>query len=411
MDYKLNIKKKILVVTPRFPFDLSGACEQDRSYGVRRLVEMGYEVKVIVKVWPKHLECIQEAQDFSGAEIIPILYTQYQDLSDSDKKKRKIKRFTNPLYIDGACFEYTEEKINRKMEEVLDKWKPDLVWFDYTYLWPLYSSVQKRKIPIITRSINFEPIHFLEEDRYKLLNFIKFIPKVLSEIITVFKTDHMFSITPKEAKIYKFIGGFGKVSNLPLRGLPYKLRDNFEVRDKKTLDLFFMGSTYNVTHNREALKFIVKDLATHMNKEHEGMFRFNITGSKFPSDLEKYIDGVKIIYHGYVDKDKMDEFFNNMDIALTPSFMGAGMQQKIFEPISRGIPSVISDRTIAGYPLKDKVHYIGAKGVSGFADALVQLSDIKMRQSMSDHAKNKTKEIFSLEKIDFILKDVLNNLL
>jgi len=39
-------------------------------------------------------------------------------------------------------------------------------------LWPLYKIVKNSHTPIITRSINFEPLHFLEEDGYSFLNIL-----------------------------------------------------------------------------------------------------------------------------------------------------------------------------------------------------------------------------------------------
>src|SRR5690348_1583757 len=102
---------KILVVTPRFPFLNRGACEHDRSYGIKRLVDFGHTVEVIVKCLPSDLDNIQQAEQFSGAKLYPVLYST---------KKRWRRRFLNPLYLDGAAFEYSEPKIQDLMQERLD---------------------------------------------------------------------------------------------------------------------------------------------------------------------------------------------------------------------------------------------------------------------------------------------------
>ncbi len=108
-------------------------------------------------------------------------------------------------YWDGAAFEYADPEIKAIFSRELDEFKPDAVWFDYTYLWPLYKIAKKNKIPIYTRSINFEPMHFLDEDGHSWWNYLKSIPKFVSEYLTTRMSDKIFAITPKEAEIYNYL--------------------------------------------------------------------------------------------------------------------------------------------------------------------------------------------------------------
>ena len=82
-----------------------------------------------------------------------------------------------------------DNKMMREVNKQVKEWKPDVVWFDYTYLWPLYSIFRKKNIPIITRSHNFEPLHFLEEEGRTFINRIKFVIKYLNERRTI-KNDY-----------------------------------------------------------------------------------------------------------------------------------------------------------------------------------------------------------------------------
>lgn len=392
--------RKILVVTPRFPFAKRGACEDDRSYGVKRLVELGFEVEVIAKCLPRDLTLVEDAAKFSGAKIYPVLYST---------KKRWLKRFTNPLYLDGAAFEYTEPEIKRLMRERLDHFKPDLVWFDYTYLWPLYREVRKRKIPIITRSINYEAVHFLEEDGRNFKNYLKFLPKVLSEELVLLRSDAFFSITPKEARLYRQLGGRG-VKNLPLRGLPRLLGLTHKVKDSRPLHVFFMGSTYNVAHNQNALLFIIRDIAPLAEKLYPGEFVFHIIGSKVPDKYKKYFN-TKVIYDGPKYEEELEKFMDEMDVALIPSLMGAGMQQKIFEPLCRKIPLLTSLRGIADYPFKEGEHFLAGVDAQDFVDKLTQLRDKSLRIKLSEAAHKVAVEEFSQQKIDEVITSSLSSLL
>ena len=142
--------KKILVITPKFPYPEAGADEQDRAEGLRQLKRIGYEVRVIAKCfdWQKKDEIFTRWED-EGIAVTLVPYS----------KQGK------PWWIlDRAAAEYAEPVIKRVLREALGSYRPDFVWFDYTYLWPLYREVKKRKLPIVVRSINVESRHFLEED-------------------------------------------------------------------------------------------------------------------------------------------------------------------------------------------------------------------------------------------------------
>ena len=155
--------KKILVVTPKFPYPSYGACEADRAAGIELLLKLGFEVCVITKVYiEEYKDEVYITAKKLGITIIPITYKYLHCRSLSDKILHGIRRCVKPWYLDGAAYEYSDPEIQEKMCQVLDSFKPDVVWFDYTYLWPLYHHVKKRKIPIVTRSENFEPFHFLD---------------------------------------------------------------------------------------------------------------------------------------------------------------------------------------------------------------------------------------------------------
>lgn len=384
------MRQRILLVTPRSPFSKKGACEQDRVYGIESLINMGFDVEVIVKAFPSGFEKITEESEKLGIKIIPVPYKSVKSI---------LKRIWNPLFWDGAAYEYYDKEIHDIFKTELKNFKPDFVWFDYTYLWPLYRHAKERGIPIITRSINFEPVHFLQEDGVSLLNLVKFFIKFLSELIVVKRSDLIFSITPKEEKIYRRLGA-KKVINLPLRGLPHVLRDARSIKDKETLDIFFMGSTYNVRHNREALEFLLRDIAPRVSALAPGKFIFHILGAKVPRDMERYFKD-NIVYEGYVED--LDAFLEKMDIAVIPSLFGAGMQQKIFEPLARGIPTIASSRGIAGYSFKDREHLLLADSKQDFTDAILALRNVKLRKEISSNSLMICNGIFTKECIEDII--------
>src|SRR3989338_4361069 len=225
--------KKVLIITPRFPLPDIGADEKDRFEGIKQLRRLGFDVRVIAKVFSfQDKEAINR---FSVGSGIPVTLLEYEN-------KFSIKKLLNPFYWDGAAYEYSRKSTKKTVEVILDEWHPDLLWVDYTYLWPLYGLARKRNIPIITRSINFEPSHFLQEDGRSVVNFVKFLPKLASELMAIKKSNFIFSIAPNEARIYKRLGA-KNTAVLPLRGLSACLEKRSSVHERETLKIIFMGST------------------------------------------------------------------------------------------------------------------------------------------------------------------------
>lgn len=393
----------ILVVTPRFPYPESGACEQDRAEGFRQLKRLGHEVAVLGKYFD--WQDAKEIEAFWKKENIPVTLVPYRYKGATWKKL--LSAFLNPLYLDGAAAEFRDPVFAATLREMLEREKRSLVWFDYTYLWPLYGEIKKRKIPIIVRSINVESRHFLDEDGRSFVNYLKFVPKYFSEIMTARRADVVFAITPKEEAWYRAHGA-RTVHTLPLRALPKKLfTDSPRPREAGSLHVFFSGSTYTVAHNRRALEFIVKELAPAMFKMHGMAYAFHITGAKLPKDFEPYIRD-NVAYEGFVDD--METFLHGMDIAVVPSFFGCGMQQKIFEPLARGFPTITHERGIAGYGFVAGEEYLRAEALDDYVKALLDLRSIDKRRHLSENCKKKSRILFNQETIDGIVRNALGSI-
>jgi len=395
-------KKKVLIITPKFPLPANGACEQDRLAGIMQLKRLGYDIQVVAKFfdWQNSAEIINWGSERDILiDLLPYsLFTKSWGL--------KLKKLINPKYWDGAAAEYFALDIQGKVKVIIESWQPDLVWVDYTYLWPLYKIIKNKNIPIITRSINFEPVHFLQEDGVNLINLFKFAPKIVSEAIAIRNSDFVFTITPKEEKIYHKLGA-RSISILPLRSLPQFIRHEREIKDKNILHLFFMGASYTVPHIRRGAEFVIKEIAPALEKLTAGKFVFHILGKKLPEDLRKYCVG-NVKAEGFVDD--LQNFLVKMDIAVIPSLFGAGMQQKIFEPLCLGIPTITSPRGLAGYPFKDKKHLLLAETKDEFVKEILKLQDVYLRQKLSGNAMALCQKIFSQAESDKIILEALSQI-
>jgi len=389
------MSKRIILVTPKFPIPTTGACEQERLAGMLQLKRLGFEVRIVAKYFDWQDK--DAILSWSREHDIKIDFIKYGYRRTAIQKITKV---INPINWDGAAFEYKTPETQRIVRDVVHEFRPDVAWFDYTYLWPLYHLFQKRNIPIITRSINFEAIHFLQEDGVDIVNLLKFIPKVFTELKMIKNSDYVFAITPKEERLYRKLGA-KNVSILPLRSLPNLIKQNREIRNTNVLHLFFMGASYNVYHNRKAAELVIKYIAPELEKRAPGKFFVHILGKKLPKELSSFCYG-NIKEEGFVDD--LGKFLQNeVDVAVNPSLLGAGMQQKIFEPLVCGIPSVVSGRGIAGYPFKDGEHALFANTKDEFVENILKLQNINLRRLLSHNALRLSSQLFSQERLDKIV--------
>ncbi len=391
--------KKILVVTTRFPFGIRrGACEQDRIEGMHLLKKLGYEVRVITMCYPKHRSEVRSAEEETGATIIPVLYSRFYKTSIERCVSRIIQACV-PIFWDGASFEYRNRPIRDELKKQIRDFSPDVVWFDYSNLWPLYDIVRKAHIPIVTRSINYEPDHYLNQSKHTPVDYLKYGAKAFGERRMLIKSDLVFAITPKEKATYETLGTT-KVVTLPLRRLSAYIGRNSTVHSRPKLNVYFIGSNFHVPHMRRGLLFVLNEVNSLLQKRFPNTFTLHIIGGKNMHGHDEALVSPHmhngVVYHGFVPD--LETALNDMDIAISPSLIGEGMQQKVFEPIVRGIPTITSPRVLAGYPLHDGVHLLTPEPTAeAFVEALGKLRDAKLRAQLSREAILASQKLFSEE--------------
>jgi glycosyltransferase involved in cell wall biosynthesis len=324
----------------------------------------------------------EKSAAYLGAEVEFLPYQPVPPHSPRAIANRAVAALRRPALLDGSAMAYTRPEVIQRFDELLDRWHPDVVWFDYTNLWPLVERARDRGVATVVRSINYEPQHNLEERGRSLVNRGRYLAKYLSERASMRGADAFAAITPADRREYLRLGR-SDCSVLPLRSLSALLRPPRSARVREPLEVFFFGSNYAVSHNRAALLFILRDVVPGVRTAAPGAFRFNLLGAKPPKDLEPYLaDDVRL--NGFVTD--LESFLDGMDIALVPSLYGGGMQQKIFEPLCRAFPCVLGPRGLAAYPVRDGEHALFASNREETVSALLRLRDRGLRERLSSGA-------------------------
>lgn len=125
-----------------------------------------------------------------------------------------------------------------------------------------------------------------------------------------------------------------------------------KVRDKpfdtinQHVNLCFSG-VMDYQPNKEAVEYILKELVP-MLKEKNIPFKFHIVGKNPQSSWSnnKYVESGDVIVTGFLEN--IDEYLAEMDIYISPLFLGTGMKNKILQAMAIGLPIVCSRVSVEG---------------------------------------------------------------
>jgi hypothetical protein len=393
---------RILVLTPWAPYPLTGACQQDRFNGFKQMQALGHSIHVVAKIHPWQPRTqIEEAFE---KEKIPLTLVPYATNLGKLFISRIPRILKSPALIDGAALEYTEPGYEHIVKDLVELFKPDVVWIEYTLMWPLLRLIKPYGIPCIMKSSLNEPANCRDENGWTLTSIIKSLPKYLGETIAATESDFIFAITPVEEEWYRSRGAI-HAGTLPLRGLAKCLTKEVH-HHKDVLDVVFLSSNYNMGHNRDALIFLLEQIVPRVRERAPGKYRFHVTGSKFPEKYRSKL-GKDVHVTGFVPD--IGAFMATMDIALCPWISGHGMQQKVFEPLCRSIP-LITTKT-AGYDFEPGKEVMLADTPDEYVDHLLLLADVHRRQRQADAAHAKAQMLFGEETLKKLVEDAIESVL
>lgn len=393
---------RVLVLTPWVPYPVTGACQQDRFTGYRHFQRLGYDIRVIAKIHAFQ-DKTESARAFAEAGI-PLTLVEHPESLLPIFLKRLPRILRSPSLIDGAAMEYIDPVYERVVKDEVERSRPDVIWIEYTPLWPVIRLLKPYGIPIVMKSLNNEPYNCVDEHGGTLVSRLKSIPKYGGERAAARESDIMVAITPVEEAWYRSWGA-QRIYTQPLRGLAASLRRRTHA-DKTPLNVVFLSSSYNMRHNRESMLFIVRYVVPRLRAAAPGAFKFFLTGKKFKDADRKYL-GEDVETTGFVPD--LRAFLDTMDIAVCPWFIGQGMQQKVFEPLCCSLP-LVTNKT-GGYPFEPGKEYLQAQTPQEYADALLSLRDAAKRQALADAAYAKSHALFNedvlLENLRGILEAAL----
>ncbi len=396
---------RILVINPALlRLNSLGADEQDRLACVERLRVLDHVdgVHLLTGIMPYQTRADVEAFYITRG-LHPDQFTLIDVPAPRFDSARIQAMLRSPAALDGMAWEYGQPAVIRCVDDAIRTYQPSLVWCHGSYLAFAAAQAKSRGLPVVIRSVNYEPLQLFAENDTSLISRVKHIAKQRVEKLAV-QTGILAAITPDEKAIYQRLAPSARVKLLPLQSLPAVLRSARKAYIRTPIKLFFMGASYNVAHNRAAVRFIVEQVIPGLRQAAAGEFETHILGAKVPDDLRAFA-AADVIFPGYVPD--LDAYLEDMDIALVPWIAGVGMQQKVFEPLCRAFPTVTHPRALAGYAFTSGDHVLTADDAVGYVDHLLALCEPALRERLSARAAEQAAALFSPAALDAHVRDIL----
>jgi glycosyltransferase involved in cell wall biosynthesis len=317
------------------------------------------------------------------------------------KKQRFFRtRIVKAFIGDPACRHYLKLGMADSIRTYLNSSNlfPDLVITSNSSLFGISLAIPTNNR--ITRSVNFEPIHYLNENSFSFRTPLVFFLKLWSSFLEVIFS-LVLPISPNDLHNYRkyFFGRIGMV--LPLQHLRVTSETNLKQIGEK-IQIGFLGSTYSVKHNRDSFEFVVGKLAPSLTSL---PVHFNIYGVKSPEVKV----GRNVSIHGWIDS--IEDVYSINDFFVVPYFGGTGQKSKLFEPLCRGKLLIADPRAFSGFDFNPGEHYLSAKTLEDFISAIQMLvDDESLAREIPARARNLASILFSKELSLEILKSSFRNL-
>jgi hypothetical protein len=162
---------------------------------------------------------------------------------------------------------------------------------------------------------------------------------------------------------------------------------------RPSTNLLFWGAL-NRAENQDCVQFIVDEILPVVRK-HVPDVHFCIAG--VASDAQKSAwNAPGVTVTGFVED--VGALFAQMDIALLPLRLGAGIKIKVLESMSAGLAVVTTPVGIEGIPAREGTDYLLGNSAQELANHVIALlSNVDFREAMGRHAHDFIKAEFDFD--------------
>jgi len=324
-------KKKILVLTPRYPFPVIGG-DRLRIYKICEELAKDYELTLL-----SFCDKAEEMQIPYDAKVFSEVHRVYLPKNKSRINVLRALFSQTPLQIAY----YWSKEYKDKIDQLL----------------PAHDATLSHLIRVGDYVKNKSGLHFLEMTDAISLNYKRVKEKAsifnLKTLVYAFeqsrleryerKINNKFKVTALVSPVdaaYLYPENPENVivcgNGVDTINLPYKTRT---VDKNKAINLVFIGNMHSL-QNMDGVRWFSKEILPYLNKHSDYTFKFKVIGRVAEKDRKWLEVQDNIIVTGEVDDVSIAASEGHYGVC--PIRLGAGIQNKILEYMALGLPCITS---------------------------------------------------------------------
>lgn len=358
-------KKRILVLTPRFPYPVIGG-DRLRIYKLCERLSEKYEL-ILLSLCDNHSELDAKIDDDVFTEIHRVYLPKYLSYFNV------IKAFFSSKPLQVAY--YNSKIFKRKYEELVQG--TDAVFCHLIRVADYVKDTNVIKFIDMTDaiSLNYKRVKDIAPKRsYKALIYSfeqkrleKYERKIahffnLTTFISPVDRDFLYPLPSKNIQVVK--------NGVDLEQLSYRKRI---IESSRPVELIFIGNMFSM-QNMDAALFFASKILPELSKDFNVVFKIigRIT-EKDKKTLNSYKNTIAV---GTVDNINFST--KNGHIGICSVRLGAGVQNKILEYMALGLPCITSSVGLEGIGATANQEIIVADTISDYKNALEKLINDKV---------------------------------
>lgn len=374
------MSKKILVLTPRFPYPLIGGDKIRILSIVKGLIREGHKVSLISFITSRQEVALSQESELGDifSSIKTVLLPKWK--SYLNVLRGLISR--KPLQV----FYYQSGKMKLLIDQELSLGKYDVVLVHLIRMAPYV--IGRNDIQKVLEMTDAISLNYARSRQYRSGGLLGIMYRIEEERVRRYEQRCIerfdFSVVVSGVDRDHLIKTSNKERHQKIKVIPHGVQDLFLKYDFQDYDpnlLVFIGNLRTLQNN-DAILYFVKEIYPFI-KLHRPAARLRIVGAN-PSKVVRNLDnknGVKVT--GKVEN--IVDYVKDACVSVSPIRIGAGMRGKILESMAMGIPVVATSVGVEGIEeARSDNHLLIADTPESFANAVIKvMENPSLRDSLS----------------------------
>lgn len=221
-----------------------------------------------------------------------------------------------------------------------------------------------------------------------------------TELALMRKADVSYYLSQVELAEIAKLDATIKARRVPIHIYPKTPKAGYRANGRQ--GLLFVGG-FGHPPNTDAVKWLVSEIMPLVWEKKPDM-ELHVAGQNPPPEIRE-LAGEKVLIHGFVPQEELEEMYQKVKLAVVPLRFGAGVKGKIIEGMLRGVPVVTTGIGVEGIEGAEEIVKV-CEGAEEIAETVVRLyEDEDGLEKMSGEEWRYIMEHFSVECAVRILRE------